>query len=134
MNAVRLLASSCERRQERRRHAAEAPALERRHDRPDAGGITGLGVVALHGYVCRQEVRSGALRRVLANWHAGDSMITALIPYRQALLPSIRAFVDHLAAEFPKVVPPWIAAAAVDEERAGPQGTVPKLATIKSCR
>ena len=66
--------------------------------------IAGLGVVALPGYVCRDEVRSGALRRVLPTWLAGDSTITALIPYRQGLLPSIRVFIDHLAAEFPKAV------------------------------
>jgi DNA-binding transcriptional LysR family regulator len=66
--------------------------------------ITGLGIVALPGYVCREDVRSGALRRVLPAWLAGDSTITALIPYRQGLLPSVRVFIDHLAAEFPKVV------------------------------
>ena len=59
---------------------------------------------ALPGYTCRDAVKSGALRRVLPNWTAGDSTITALIPYRQGLLPSIRAFLDHLAAEFPKAV------------------------------
>jgi hypothetical protein len=26
------------------------------------------------------------------------------IPYRQGLLPSVRIFIDHLAAEFPKAV------------------------------
>jgi DNA-binding transcriptional LysR family regulator len=66
--------------------------------------IAGLGVVALPGYVCREDVRSGALRQVLPSWLAGDSTITALIPYRQGLLPSVRAFIDHLAAEFPKAV------------------------------
>ena len=66
--------------------------------------IAGLGVVALPGYVCRDEVRSGALRRVLPTWLACDSTITALIPYRQGLLPSVRVFIDHLAAEFPKAV------------------------------
>ncbi len=66
--------------------------------------IAGLGVVALPGYICRDEVRSGQLCRVLPNWLAGDSMLTALIPYRQGLLPSVRAFLDHLAEEFPKVV------------------------------
>jgi DNA-binding transcriptional LysR family regulator len=66
--------------------------------------IKGLGVVALPGYVCRDEVRSGALRRVLPNWLAGDSTITALVPYRQGLLPSVRVFLNHLATEFPKVV------------------------------
>jgi DNA-binding transcriptional LysR family regulator len=66
--------------------------------------IKGLGVVALPGYVCRDEVRSGALRRVLPNWLAGDSTITALVPYRQGLLPSVRVFLNHLATEFPRVV------------------------------
>ena len=64
----------------------------------------GLGIVALPGYVCRADVQSGALQRVLSGWLADDSTITALIPYRQGLLPSVRAFIDHIAAEFPKVV------------------------------
>jgi len=66
--------------------------------------IEGLGIVALPGYVCRNEIRSGELRRVLPNWIAGDSTITALLPYRQGLLPSVRVFVEYLAAEFPKTV------------------------------
>jgi DNA-binding transcriptional LysR family regulator len=66
--------------------------------------IRGLGVVALPGYICRAAVRSGELRRVLPDWLAGDSTITALIPYRQGLLPSVRAFLDHLATELPKTV------------------------------
>jgi DNA-binding transcriptional LysR family regulator len=66
--------------------------------------IAGLGIVALPGYVCREDVRLGALRRVLPAWLAGDSTITALVPYRQGLLPSVRVFIDHLAAELPKAV------------------------------
>src|SRR5262245_39900170 len=66
--------------------------------------IRRLGVVALPGYICRAAVRSGALRRVLPDWFAGDSTITALIPHRQGLLPSVRCFLDHLATEFPKSV------------------------------
>ncbi len=66
--------------------------------------VSGLGIVALPGYVCRDEVHSGALRRILPNWIAADSTLTALMPYRQGLLPSVRAFVDHLAAELPKAV------------------------------
>jgi DNA-binding transcriptional LysR family regulator len=66
--------------------------------------IAGLGIVALPGYVCREEVQSGALRRVLPNWLAGDSTITGLVPHRQGLLPSVRVFIDHLATEFPKAV------------------------------
>jgi DNA-binding transcriptional LysR family regulator len=66
--------------------------------------IAGLGIVALPGYVCREDVRSGALRRVLPDWIAGDSTLTALVPYRRGLLPAVRVFLDHLAAEFPKAV------------------------------
>jgi DNA-binding transcriptional LysR family regulator len=66
--------------------------------------IAGLGVVALPGYVCHEDVRSGALRRVLPTWLAGDSTFTALVPYRQGLLPSVRVFVDHLAEELPKAI------------------------------
>jgi DNA-binding transcriptional LysR family regulator len=66
--------------------------------------IKGLGVIALPGYICRAAVHSGALQRVLPDWLAGDSTLTALIPYRQGLLPSVRVFLDHLAAEFPKRV------------------------------
>jgi DNA-binding transcriptional LysR family regulator len=64
----------------------------------------GIGIVALPGYVCCEQVRSGELVRVLPEWFAGDSTLTALIPYRNGPLPSVRAFVDHLALEFPKVV------------------------------
>jgi len=66
--------------------------------------IKGLGIVALPGYTCRAAVKSGALRRVLPDWVAGDSTITALIPHKEGLLPSVRAFLDHLATEFPKAV------------------------------
>jgi hypothetical protein len=44
------------------------------------------------------------MRQVLPDWIADDSTLTALMPYRQGLLPSVRAFVEHLAAEFPKAV------------------------------
>ena len=60
--------------------------------------------MALPGHICRAVVKSGALRRVLPNWVAGDSTITALIPHRQGLLPSVRAFIDHLTIEFSKAV------------------------------
>jgi LysR substrate binding domain len=66
--------------------------------------IAGIGIVALPGYVCRDELRSGALRRILPTWIAGDSTLTALMPFRHGLLPSVRAFIDHLTSEFPKVV------------------------------
>jgi DNA-binding transcriptional LysR family regulator len=66
--------------------------------------VTGLGLVALPAYVCGEEVRSGTLRRVLPDWITEHSTLTALLPTRKGVLPSVRAFVNHLAAELPKVV------------------------------
>jgi len=66
--------------------------------------VAGAGIVALPGYVCRDEVRSGSLRRVLPDWSAEDSVLTALMPNREGVLPSVRAFIKHLAAELPRVV------------------------------
>ena len=66
--------------------------------------IGGLGLVALPGYVCRDDLKSGVLRQVLPDWIADDSTLTALIACRQGLLPSVRAFIDHLAAELPMSV------------------------------
>ncbi|UPG85951.1 LysR substrate-binding domain-containing protein [Luteibacter aegosomatis] len=66
--------------------------------------IRGLGIVALPGYICRHAVQSGELRRVLPDWVAGDATISAVFPCRQGLLPSVRAFLDHLSEELPKIV------------------------------
>jgi DNA-binding transcriptional LysR family regulator len=66
--------------------------------------LDGLGIVALPAYTCCDEVRSGDLVQLLPDWRAGDSTITALIPNRRGLLPAVRAFIDHLVAEFPKAV------------------------------
>lgn len=66
--------------------------------------MDGLGIVALPGYSCRAEVKSGVLRRVLPMWIAGDSTLTAVMPYRHGRLPSVKAFLDYLATELPKAV------------------------------
>src|SRR5260221_13911918 len=63
--------------------------------------IAGLGVVALPGYVCRDEVRSGTLRRGLPTRRAGGSTITGLIPYREGPVPSVRLFLVPPAGEVP---------------------------------
>jgi DNA-binding transcriptional LysR family regulator len=62
----------------------------------------GLGVMALPAYVCQEEVQSGALIRVLPEWTAGHSTLSALIPESRGLLPAVRAFLDHLAAVLPQ--------------------------------
>jgi DNA-binding transcriptional LysR family regulator len=64
----------------------------------------GLGVVALPAYHCRDEVRSGRLERVLPEWVAADSYITALMPNRRGLSAAARAFIDHLGRHFVSAV------------------------------
>jgi DNA-binding transcriptional LysR family regulator len=63
-----------------------------------------LGIVALPGYVCRDDVAAGKLRQVLPGWMAADARVSALIPSKRGLLPAARALVDFLAAEMPRVM------------------------------
>ena len=64
----------------------------------------GMGIVALPAYICKTELRSGELTRVLPGWIADDSTFTALLPHRRGLLPAIRTFVDYLARHLPEYV------------------------------
>lgn len=66
--------------------------------------IEGFGIVALPPYVCKDAVRAGLLRPILAEWTLGAAFMTAVIPYRQGMLPSVRAFLDYLSEEVPKVM------------------------------
>lgn len=64
---------------------------------------SGLGIVGLPGYVCREDVASGRLIRVLPAWTAGDAEISLLMPSRRGLLPAVEALADHLQEVFPHV-------------------------------
>ena len=66
--------------------------------------IAGLGIVALPGYVCKEELADGRLMRVLPEWTCGDAQLTALVPYGQNQLPSVRALLDFLVQEVPPVL------------------------------
>ncbi|MEM7187967.1 MAG: LysR substrate-binding domain-containing protein [Pseudomonadota bacterium] len=63
-----------------------------------------LGIVALPSYVCRSEVETGSLVRVLPGWTAGRPQISLLMPSRRGVLPAIEAFVDFLKRELPTVL------------------------------
>jgi DNA-binding transcriptional LysR family regulator len=55
-------------------------------------------------YICKSELRSGEVTRVLPDWIADESTFAALLPHRRGLLPAIRTFVDYLARHLPKYV------------------------------
>jgi DNA-binding transcriptional LysR family regulator len=66
--------------------------------------VAGLGVVALPAYTCKAELSSGRLVRILHEWTAGEANLTALVPYGQNRLPSVRALLDFLVEHVPGVV------------------------------
>jgi DNA-binding transcriptional LysR family regulator len=68
--------------------------------------VRGMGIAALPGYVCRDELRSRQLSRVLPGRLAGESTFTALLPHRLGLLPAVRIFLDYLARHLPARVRP----------------------------
>lgn len=68
------------------------------------GAIEGMGIAALPAYICKSELRSGDLIRVLPGWLAGQSTFTALMPHRRGLLPGVKLFVEYLARHLPKYV------------------------------
>ncbi len=64
----------------------------------------GVGIVALPAYVCREEVESGQLRRVLQDWHAGAAQLSLVAPARKGQPQSVVALQDFLLAEFADTV------------------------------
>jgi DNA-binding transcriptional LysR family regulator len=62
-----------------------------------------LGIVALPGYVCKNEIAGKKLKQILPRWMAADARVSALIPYKRGLLPAVRSLVDFLARELPRI-------------------------------
>ncbi len=63
----------------------------------------GLGIVALPGYVCREELLAGELVYVLPDWLAADAQISLLKPTSRGALPVVRALTEHLCTELPRI-------------------------------
>lgn len=64
----------------------------------------GLGLVVLPSYVCRSELESGSLVRVLPTWTAGRPQISLIMPSRHGVLPAVEAFVAHLKKRVPSAL------------------------------
>ncbi|MFK7915347.1 MAG: LysR substrate-binding domain-containing protein [Pseudomonadales bacterium] len=65
--------------------------------------IAGHGIVSLPTYVAQAEVRKGSLEPVLVDWVTQRARISLLIPPKRSQLPSVRALIDFLVAEYPKL-------------------------------
>ena len=62
--------------------------------------LQGTGIVQLPTMVIEPELAAGKLVDVLPGWAPQTGIIHALFPSRRGLLPSVRAFIDFLAAEY----------------------------------
>lgn len=66
--------------------------------------MSGLGIIGLPAYMCRQEVNSGQLQPVLPEWSAGDAQVTLLMPSRHGVIPAVKALADFLLKEAPQLI------------------------------
>ncbi len=65
-----------------------------------AAAVAGVGVVQLPTMLIGAEVARRDLVRLLADWAPRREIIHAVFASRRGLLPSVRALIDFLAAEF----------------------------------
>lgn len=61
-----------------------------------ASAAAGLGVTCLPEMLCRAELESGRLVRVLPGWSCGSVTTSIVMPHRRGLLPGVRAVVEFL--------------------------------------
>lgn len=60
----------------------------------------GVGVAQLPTMMIGEELARGRLVDVLPDWKPRSRVVHAVFPSRRGLLPSVRALLDHLAAEY----------------------------------
>lgn len=65
--------------------------------------VDGMGVALLPKDFCKDELETGALVRVLPAWSTPEAIVHAIFTTRQGLPPAVRAFLDRLARDFPKL-------------------------------
>lgn len=59
----------------------------------------GLGIVALPTYICRDELASGKLVKVLPDWNAGQANLSLMMPRRSGYAAPVVALQEFLQAE-----------------------------------
>lgn len=66
--------------------------------------ISDLGVALLPDHVCAQAIAQGRLVHLLPEWRAQLGIVHLVFTTRRGLPPAVRAFIDHLAGNFPKTI------------------------------
>jgi DNA-binding transcriptional LysR family regulator len=69
-----------------------------------AAVLAGLGIALLPESVVREDLRGGALRRVLPEWNTPQGVLHVVFPSRRGMLPAVRAFIDFLAERMPAML------------------------------
>jgi DNA-binding transcriptional LysR family regulator len=69
-----------------------------------AVALAGLGIARLPESVVREDLKSGALTRVLPQWNTPQGILHVVFPSRRGLLPAVRAFIDFLAEQLPGMI------------------------------
>ena len=59
--------------------------------------VHGTGASILPDYMCRADIRAGALVEVLPGWRPAPAIVHAVFPARRALVPAVRRLIDFLA-------------------------------------
>ena len=62
--------------------------------------LEGVGIVQMPSMVVIDDIKAGRLVEVLPDWAPRAGIIHAVFPSRRGLLPSVRALLDFLAAEY----------------------------------
>jgi DNA-binding transcriptional LysR family regulator len=68
-----------------------------------ASTIAGLGLAMLPKRFCWPNLQSGELLHVLPDWYSREFILHAVFMSRKGMLPSVRAFIDYLVCEVPKI-------------------------------
>jgi DNA-binding transcriptional LysR family regulator len=66
--------------------------------------LAGLGIAQLPESVVREDLRSGALTRVLPDWSSPEGIVHVVFPSRRGLLPAVRVFIDFPADRLPAAI------------------------------
>jgi len=64
--------------------------------------IAGLGVAWLPDHFVREPLEKGLVVQVLPDWRGAEGIVHLVFTTRRGLPSAVRAFIDYLAAGFPK--------------------------------
>jgi DNA-binding transcriptional LysR family regulator len=65
--------------------------------------VHGLGIAYLPDHICIGHIASGKLVHVCRNWRSQTGVVHLVFTTRRGLPPAVRALIDHLASDFPRL-------------------------------